>query len=135
MKAAPANLAEKLTTFTNRFSPPTVATYNNNDIIVAKLEGPFHWYKHDDTDNFLCSRARSTSSCEIATVTLNPGEVFLVPAGVEHRHVARGEVHILLIEPTGTPNTGDRATARHAFSPDRNAGLTPAELDKTSRPS
>ena len=43
------------------------------------------------------------------TVTLNTGEVFLVPSGVEHRTVARGEVHILLIEPTGTPNTGDKA--------------------------
>ena len=45
------------------------------------------------------------------TVTLNPGEVFVVPRGVEHRPVAHGEVHILLIEPTGTPNTGDEATA------------------------
>ena len=45
------------------------------------------------------------------TVTLNPGEVFVVPKGVEHRPVAREEVHILLIEPTGTPNTGDKATA------------------------
>jgi mannose-6-phosphate isomerase-like protein (cupin superfamily) len=45
------------------------------------------------------------------TVTLNPGEVFVVPKGVEHRPVARGEVHILLIEATGTPNTGDAATA------------------------
>jgi mannose-6-phosphate isomerase-like protein (cupin superfamily) len=44
-------------------------------------------------------------------VTLNPGEVFVVPKGVEHRPVARDEVHILLIEPTGTPNTGDAATA------------------------
>jgi len=45
------------------------------------------------------------------TVTLNPDEVFVVPKGVEHRPVAHGEVHILLIEPTGTPNTGDTATA------------------------
>jgi mannose-6-phosphate isomerase-like protein (cupin superfamily) len=49
---APANLAEKLATFTERFSPRTVSTYNNNDIMVAKLEGPFHWHKHDDTDDF-----------------------------------------------------------------------------------
>lgn len=47
-----ANLAEKLATFTDRFSPRTVATYNNNDIMVAKLEGPFRWHKHDDTDDF-----------------------------------------------------------------------------------
>ncbi len=45
------------------------------------------------------------------TVILNAGEVFVVPRGIEHRPVAHGEVHILLIEPTGTPNTGDNATA------------------------
>jgi mannose-6-phosphate isomerase-like protein (cupin superfamily) len=48
----PANLAEKLATFTDRYSPRTVATYNNNDIMVAKLEGAFHWHKHDETDDF-----------------------------------------------------------------------------------
>ena len=49
---APAYLTEKLGTFTDRFSPRTVATYNNNDVMVAKLEGPFHWHKHDETDDF-----------------------------------------------------------------------------------
>ena len=52
MMTLPANLAEKLATFTDRFSPRTVATYNGNDVMVAKLEGPFHWHKHDDTDDF-----------------------------------------------------------------------------------
>jgi hypothetical protein len=52
---AAANLAERLTTFSERFSPRTVATYNNNDIMVAKLEGPFHWHKHDETDGFFPS--------------------------------------------------------------------------------
>jgi mannose-6-phosphate isomerase-like protein (cupin superfamily) len=109
---APANLAEKLATFTERFSPRTVATYNNNDIMVAKLEGPFHWHKHEDTDDFFLV-LKGTLDIELRdrTVTLNPGEAFVVAKGIEHRPVARGEVHILLIEPTGTPNTGDKATA------------------------
>jgi len=107
---APANLAEKLATFADRFSPRTVATYNANDIMVAKLEGPFHWHKHDDTDDFFLV-LKGTLELRDRTVTLNPGEVFVVPKGVEHRPVAHGEVHILLIEPTGTPNTGDAATA------------------------
>src|SRR6201994_4380074 len=108
----PTNLAEKLAGFTDRFSPRTVATYNANDIMVAKLEGPFHWHKHDETDDFFLV-LKGTLDIELRdrTVTLNPGEVFVVPKGVEHRPVARGEVHILLIEPTGTPNTGDAATA------------------------
>ena len=109
---APANLIEKLAAFDDRFSPRTVATYNNNDIMVAKLEGPFHWHKHDDTDDFFLV-LKGTLDIELRdrTVTLNAGEVFVVPMGVEHRPVARGEVHILLIEPTGTPNTGDQTTA------------------------
>jgi mannose-6-phosphate isomerase-like protein (cupin superfamily) len=79
-----ANLAEKLTTFTDRFSPRTVATYNNNDIMVAKLEGAFHWHKHDDTDDFFLV-LKGTLDIELRdrTVTLNPGEVFVVPKGVD----------------------------------------------------
>ena len=109
---APANLANKLATFTDRFSPRTVATYNNNDIMVAKLEGPFRWHKHDDTDDFFLV-LKGTLDIELRdrTVTLNSGEDFVVPTGVEHRPVAHGEVHLLPIELTGTPNTGDNATA------------------------
>ena len=108
----PANLSEKLAMFTDRFSPRTVATYNNNDIMLAKLEGPFHWHKHEDTDDFFLV-LKGTLDIEMRdrTVTLGAGELFVVPKGVEHRPVAREEVHILLIEPTGTPNTGDKATA------------------------
>jgi mannose-6-phosphate isomerase-like protein (cupin superfamily) len=109
---APANLAEKLTTFTEPYSPRTVAIYNDDDIMVAKLVGPYHWHKHDDTDDFFLV-LKGTLDIELRdrTVTLNPGEVFVVPRGVEHRPVAREGVHILLIEPTGTPNSGDKATA------------------------
>jgi mannose-6-phosphate isomerase-like protein (cupin superfamily) len=85
---APANLSEKLGTFTDRFSPRTVATYKNNDIMVAKLEGPFHWHKHDETDDFFLV-LKGTLDIELRdrTVTLHPGEVFVVPKGVEHRPV------------------------------------------------
>jgi mannose-6-phosphate isomerase-like protein (cupin superfamily) len=109
---APANLADKLAAFTDVFSPRTIATYNNNDIMVAKLEGPFHWHKHDETDDFFLV-LKGTLDIELRdrTVTLNAGELFVVPKGIEHRPVAHGEVHILLIEPTGTPNTGDKVTA------------------------
>src|ERR1700741_5519876 len=112
MMEATANLSEKLGTFTDRFSPRTVATYNNNDVMVAKLEGPFHWHSHEDTDDFFLV-LKGTLDIELrdGTVTLNSGEIFVVPKGVEHRPVARGGVHILLIEPPGTPNTGDKATA------------------------
>jgi mannose-6-phosphate isomerase-like protein (cupin superfamily) len=112
MTTQPINLTEKLATFSEYFSPRTVAEYNGNDVMVAKLLGPFHWHKHDDTDDFFLV-VKGTLDIELRdrTVTLGPGELFIVPRGIEHRPVAREEVHILLIEPTDTPNTGDKATA------------------------
>jgi mannose-6-phosphate isomerase-like protein (cupin superfamily) len=107
-----ANLAEKLKLFTDYFAPRTVTQFNSHDVMVAKLNGPFIWHKHDDTDDFFLV-LQGTLDIELRdrTVTLTPGEVFVVPKGVEHRPVARDEVHLLLIEPTGTPNTGDVDTA------------------------
>jgi mannose-6-phosphate isomerase-like protein (cupin superfamily) len=106
------NLTEKLATFGDYFSPRTVTTYNGHDVMVAKLNGEFIWHKHDDTDDFfLVLKGQLDIELRDRTVTLSPGEMFIVPKGVEHRPVAREEVHILLIEPTGTPNTGDARTA------------------------
>jgi mannose-6-phosphate isomerase-like protein (cupin superfamily) len=107
------NLQQKLSTFTERFSPRTIATYNGHDVMVAKLEGEFIWHKHDNTDDFfLVLKGELDIELRDSTITLKPGELFVVPRNVGHRPVARkGEVQILLIEPTGTPNTGDAATA------------------------
>jgi mannose-6-phosphate isomerase-like protein (cupin superfamily) len=106
------NLSEKLGLFSDPFAPRTVAQFNGHDVMVAKLKGPFIWHKHDDTDDFFLV-VKGTLDIELRdrTVTLGPGEMYVVPKGVEHRPVARDEVHLLLIEPTGTPNTGDPSTA------------------------
>jgi len=106
------NLAEKLARFSDYFSPRTVAQLNDMDVMVVKVKGEFIWHKHDETDDFfLVLQGVLDIQLRDRTVTLGPGEMFIVPKGVEHRPVAREEVHMLLIEPTGTPNTGDRATA------------------------
>ena len=106
------NLAQKLATFSEHFKPRTVGVFNGHDLMVAKLKGPFHWHKHDDTDDFfLVLKGRLTIQLRDGDVHLAPGEMYVVPKGVEHRPVSEEEVHILLIEPTGTPNTGDAATA------------------------
>lgn len=106
------NLDAKLATFAEHYQPRTVAQLNDNDIMVVKLKGPFIWHKHDETDDFfLVLRGSLDIELRDRTVTLGPGELFVVPKGVEHRPVAREEVHLLLIEPTGTPNTGDARTA------------------------
>ena len=106
------NLAEKLGRFHDHFSPRTVALFNGHDVMVVKAKGEFVWHKHDETDDFfLVLKGVLDIELRDRTVTLGPGEMFIVPKGVEHRPVAREEVHLLLIEPSGTPNTGDKATA------------------------
>jgi mannose-6-phosphate isomerase-like protein (cupin superfamily) len=106
------NLAEKLASFDERWAPRIVARYNGNDVMVVKVEGAFVWHAHPETDDFFLVLAGEIDiEMRGGTVTLGPGEVFVVPRGVEHRPVARREAHLLLIEPAGTPNTGDTATA------------------------
>src|SRR2546423_5548740 len=106
------NLADKLATFSDTFSPRTVAQLNDYDVMVVKVKGEFVWHKHDETDDFfLVLKGKLEIQMRDRTVTLGPGELFIVPKGIEHRPVAREEAHLLLIEPIGTPNTGDAKTA------------------------
>jgi mannose-6-phosphate isomerase-like protein (cupin superfamily) len=98
------NLAAKLSTFSEYWQPRVVGQFNGHDLMVAKLKGEFVWHKHDDTDDFFLVLHEGD-------VTLGPGEVFVVPKGAEHCPVAEEEAHILLIEPVGTLNTGNAATA------------------------
>jgi mannose-6-phosphate isomerase-like protein (cupin superfamily) len=106
------NLREKLGMFSDYFAPRTVAQFNGHDVMLAKLKGPFIWHKHDDTDDFfLVLSGNLEIELRDRTVKLGPGELFIVPRGVEHRPVAHEEAQILLIEPSGTPNTGDKSTA------------------------
>jgi mannose-6-phosphate isomerase-like protein (cupin superfamily) len=106
------NLSEKLDTFCDYWSLRTVAQLNNYDVMVVKVRNEFVWHRHDDTDDFFLV-LKGTLDIELRdrSVMLGPGEIYIVPKGVEHRPVAREEVHLLLIEPTGTPNTGDEKTA------------------------
>ena len=106
------NLAEKLGMFSEHWSPRTVAEFNGHDIMVVKVEGEFVWHKHDDCDDFfLVLKGVLDIELRDRTVRLSTGELFIVPRGVEHRPVAREECYLLLIEPTGTSNTGDPKTA------------------------
>lgn len=106
------NLAEKLSTFTEHWQPRTVGEFNGHDLMVVKARGEFVWHHHDDTDDFfLVLKGQLVIEMRDRNVTLGPGELFVVPKGVEHRPVANEEVHVLLIERSGTPNTGDPSTA------------------------
>ncbi|RJL16454.1 cupin domain-containing protein [Paracoccus siganidrum] len=106
------NLAAKLASFDQKWSPRTVATFNGHDVMVVKVEGEFNWHSHPDTDDFfLVLQGEIEIRLRDRVVELKAGEIFVVPKGVEHCPLARKEAHLLLIEPTGTPNTGDPATA------------------------
>jgi mannose-6-phosphate isomerase-like protein (cupin superfamily) len=106
------NLARKLATFSEHYEPRTIGQFNGHDLMVVKVKGPFVWHKHDDTDDFfLVLKGRLRIELRDGNVELGPGDLYVVPKGVEHRPVADEEAHILLIEPTGTPNTGDARTA------------------------
>jgi mannose-6-phosphate isomerase-like protein (cupin superfamily) len=106
------NLAHKLSQFNEPWSPRTVTTFNGHDVMVVKVKGEFTWHSHDNTDDFfLVLSGRVVIRLRDGDVELGPGELFVVPAGVEHQPVAMEEATLLLIEPTGTPNTGDPSTS------------------------
>jgi mannose-6-phosphate isomerase-like protein (cupin superfamily) len=106
------NLAEKLSTFSEHWQPRVIGQFNGHDVMVVKIKGEFVWHQHDDTDDFfLVLKGNITIRMDDGDVALSPGEVFVVPKGVQHCPVAEEDAQILLIEPTGTPNTGNTATA------------------------
>jgi mannose-6-phosphate isomerase-like protein (cupin superfamily) len=112
------SLAEKLCTFSDHWSPKIIAQFNGHDVMVVKVKGEFVWHSHAETDDFfLVLEGNLTIQLRDGEVRLGPGDLYVVPKGVEHRPVAEEETHLLLIEPHGTPNTGDPATAaaKHAI--------------------
>lgn len=112
MSDTPINLAEKLNTFSEHWSPKSVATFNGHDVMVVKVLGEFNWHKHDDTDDFfLVLSGELIVHFKDRDMVLGPGEMYVIPKGVEHCTAAKVETHLLLIEPAGTPNTGDVETA------------------------
>lgn len=106
------NLAQKLSRFDDLWSPKIVSAFNGHDVMVVKVNGEFNWHSHPDTDDFfLVLSGRLTIQMRDGDVVLGPGEMYVVPKGVEHCPRADEETHLIIIEPAGTPNTGDPATA------------------------
>ncbi|MDP9456557.1 MAG: cupin domain-containing protein [Actinomycetota bacterium] len=107
------NLAEKLGLFSEHWAPRTVGEFNGHDVMVVRVQGEFVWHRHEDADDFfLVLKGRLVIRMQGRDdVVLGPGELYVVPCGVEHKPVAEEETHLLLIEPTGMPNTGDEGTA------------------------
>lgn len=114
------NLSEKFSRFGDLWNPKIVAELNGQHVKLAKIKGEFVWHTHDDADEmFLVIKGSMTIELRDQRVTLNEGEFFVVPRGVEHRPIAVDDAHIMLFEPAGTVNTG---TVEHAYTvrdPDR----------------
>ena len=102
------NLAESLAKIDELFSPRIVGRYNANKLQVAKTRGEFVWHSHPETDDlFLVVKGQLTIKLRDREIELGPGDLYVVPAGVEHCPVSEEGAEILLIEADGTPNTGD----------------------------
>ncbi|HUP25900.1 MAG TPA: cupin domain-containing protein [Thermoanaerobaculia bacterium] len=114
------NLAEKLARFSETWSPRIVAELNGQHVKLVKLHGEFVWHHHADEDElFLVLAGRLAMQFRDRTVELLPGELLVVPRGVEHRPVAEEEVHVLLFEPASTLNTGNVRDERTVVAPER----------------
>jgi mannose-6-phosphate isomerase-like protein (cupin superfamily) len=110
------NIARKLAAFSDHWAPKIVARYNGNEVRLVKTLGEWVWHRHEETDElFIVLEGEFDMDFRHGTVTVGPGEILVVPRGVEHRPAARrGEVRLILIDPDGTPNSGDPATATQA---------------------
>ncbi len=112
MKHQSINLQDKLKQFSDHWSPRTVTEFNGHDIMVAKIQGEYEWHSHEDTDDFfLVLSGEITIRLREGDVALKAGELFVIPKRVQHQPVCTEEAHILLIEKSGTPNSGDPETA------------------------
>lgn len=101
-------LQDKLALFTELWSPKIIADLNDSYVKVAKLQGEYVWHKHDNEDElFIIISGNLTIELRDKVLNLQPGELVVIPKGVEHRPVAREEVAVILIEPKTTISTGD----------------------------
>lgn len=107
MNYSSVNFQEKLSKFSEHWSPKIVAQMNDYHFKVVKVQGEFVWHDHSETDEvFLVLKGQLDIHFRDGVVSLNEGEMYVIPKGVEHKPVAQEECHILLVEPVGLVNTG-----------------------------
>lgn len=108
MKFDAINFKDKFSKFTEHWSPRVVAEMNDYQFKLVKVEGEFIWHDHPDTDEvFIVLEGIFNIEFRDGLVTLNSGEMFVIPKGVEHKPVANSECKIMIVEPKGVVNTGD----------------------------
>ena len=114
------NLRDKLARFDSHWDPKIIGELNGQHVKLAKLEGEFVWHRHNAEDElFLVVHGRFDMQFRDRVLSLDEGELIIVPRGVEHRPVAKREAHVLLFEPAATLNTGNVVTGRTVARPER----------------
>ncbi len=114
------DLADKLASFDDLWAPRIIAELNGQHVKIVKLEGEFVWHHHDDEDElFLVLEGRLVIDLRDRTLELGPGQLCVIPRGVEHRPRAERETRVLLFEPAATLNTGNVRDERTVQRPER----------------
>jgi len=115
MEYTPIKLREKLSKFSEHWSPKIIAQMNDYHFKLVKFSGDFVWHRHDETDEvFMVLEGEMSIQFRDGKARLRAGELFVVPKGVEHKPFAESECHVLLVEPSGTINTGSAGGERTA---------------------
>ncbi len=105
---SPINFAEKLSLFSEHWSPKVIAELNDTQFKLVKFQGDFVWHQHDDTDEaFIVIKGEMQIGFRDREVTVKEGELFVVKKGIEHITRAKHECHAMIIEPRGVVNTGE----------------------------
>ena len=108
MNYYPTNINNKFELFSEQWQPKVIATMNDYEFKIAKIEGEFIWHSHKETDEtFIVIKGEIEIEFRDGIVKVKEGEIFVVPAGVEHKPMSYKESQIMLIEPKGVINTGD----------------------------
>lgn len=108
MQVKKVNLSDKLSQFSDHWSPKIVGELNGQMVKLVKVQGDFVMHKHDHEDElFYVISGRLYMEMHDETLEINAGEFVIIPHGVEHRPYAPEEAHIMLFEPATTLNTGD----------------------------
>ena len=102
------NLKEKLSKFSDHWSPKVIAEMNDYQFKLVKIKGDFVWHNHEDTDEvFIVIEGKMKIEFENETVELNEGDMYVVPKGIQHKPHAENECKVMLVEPRGVVNTGN----------------------------
>ncbi len=118
MPPSTINLTEKLSLFTEQWSPKIIANYEDFHFKLAKLEGDFVWHSHPESDEaFLILEGTLRLDFRDGAVTMNKGEMLVVPKGVEHKPFAETECHVMVLVRAGTVNTGDAPLSERTTDP------------------